>query len=69
MDSQKKQQLLDDIQSELSESLDNCDPNSSDYKSAVKKQKTQVFAIAFKSNNSAPSICGEDENGNPVCQM
>ncbi|QFS42985.1 hypothetical protein [Nostoc sphaeroides] len=68
MESQKKQQLIDDIKSELSESLDNCDPNSSDSKSAVKKQKIQAFAIAFTSENSAPSICGEDEDGNPVCQ-
>ena len=124
MDSQKKQQFLDDIQSELSNHLDNSDQNSIDSKrgasqfcqktqdwyknpvqtsflcvlcvlcgslfhsppefkypikinlhtwdapsnSAVKKQKVQAVAMAFKSKNSAPLTCGVDDDGNLVCE-
>ncbi|MBD2511314.1 hypothetical protein H6G91_29395 [Nostoc muscorum FACHB-395] len=67
MDSQKKQQLLEDVQSELSNHLDNSDPNSIDSKNAVNKQKLQTVAIAFTSNNTAPLTCGLDDNGQPVC--
>jgi len=68
MDSQKKQQFLEDVQSELSNHLDNSDPNSIDSKSAVKKQEVQAFAMAFKSKNSASLTCGVDDDGNLVCK-
>ncbi|MHC5762180.1 hypothetical protein [Nostoc sp.] len=67
MDSQKQQQLLDEIQSEFSEKLDNCVPDSIDYKNAANKQKVQTVAIAFTSDNTAPLTCGLDDNGQPVC--
>jgi hypothetical protein len=68
MDSQNKQHLLEQIQQELSNNQDNSDPNSIDYKNAVKNQEMIDLGIAVTSNRTATRTCGIDEDGNWVCK-
>lgn len=68
MDSQKKQQFLDEVQNELSNNQDKCDPNFIGSKNAVLKKKNAAFAMTVTSNNTPPRTCGYDEDGNWVCK-
>ncbi|MBD2504855.1 hypothetical protein [Anabaena azotica] len=67
MDSQKQQQLLDEVQNELSNNRDKSNPNFNDSKNAVLKKKG-VIAMTVTSNNTSQRTCGYDEDGNWVCK-
>jgi hypothetical protein len=64
MDSQKQQQLQHDIQSELSNNQNNCDPNFIDSQNAVLKKTKAAFTMTVTSDRT----CGYDEDGNWVCK-